>query len=124
MPELTADEYCRDGISLAGLLYFVQTLAHLITPITPEMTTSDVCCDRIKPLTTAPGWRCVPKCVDTRPDRRWYKHIYINDALKEERHCGVGLKGQVPSGTTSLCQLYRQVRIPTTDLCAGSRPHR
>ena len=72
--ELTADEYCRDGISLAGLLHFVQTTAHIITP---EMTTSDVCCGVIKPLTTAPGWHCVPECVDPAPDRRWYKHEYV-----------------------------------------------
>ena len=111
MPELTADEYCRDGISLAGLLYFVQTLAHLITPITPEMTTSDVCCDRIKPLTTAPGWRCVAECVDPAPDRRWYKHEYVNDATEEMRQCGFGLPDGAPPGTTSLCLLYRKVAI-------------
>jgi len=112
MPELTADEYCRDGISLAGLLYFVQTLAHLITP---EMTTSDVCCAIIKPLTTAPGWECRPTCTDTRPDRRWYKHEYVNGATRETRQCGFGLPDAAPPGTTSLCELYRTVL--TLTLC-------
>ena len=108
MPELTADEYCRDGISLAGLLYFEQTLAHLITP---KMTTSDVCCSLIKPLTTALGWRCVAECVDPAPDRRWYKHEYVNDTTKETLQCGFGLPDRAPPGTTSLCQLYRKVAI-------------
>jgi hypothetical protein len=106
--ELTADEYCRDGISLAGLLNFAQTLAHLITP---EMTTSDVCCAVIKPRTTAPGWRCVAECVDPRPDRRWYKHEYVNSTTGETRLCGFSLSDGAPPGTTSLCQLYREVTI-------------
>ena len=106
MPDPTVEEYCRDGISVAGIRHFYTTNAHLISP---EMTTSDLCCGVIKKLTSAPGWRCQPECTDPRPDRRWYKHIYINDTLKEERHCGFGLKGVVPPGTSSLCQLYRQV---------------
>ena len=106
MPELPPEEYCRHGISLAGLRHFASTNRHRISA---GMTTSDVCHAVIKPLTSAPGWRCEAECVDPAPDRRWYKHRYVNDALEEERHCGVGLKDAAPAGTTSLCQLYREV---------------
>ena len=109
MPDPTVEEYCRDGISVAGIRHFYTSNAHLIYP---EMTTSDLC-GVIKKLTSAPGWSCEAKLTDDRADRRWYKYIYINDVLGEERHCGYGLKGEVPPGTSSLCQLYRQVCLMT-----------
>jgi hypothetical protein len=66
----TAEEYCKYGISAAGLRHFYIVHGHA----SARLTTSDICHSVIKPLTVPAGWECLATLRDA--DRRWYSHEY------------------------------------------------
>eukprot|EP01046_Picozoa_sp_COSAG06_P004399 COSAG06_NODE_183_length_20826_cov_4.724753_3_plen_281_part_00 len=95
--EADYDEYTRDGISLAGLLWFVAQYA-----VDAAATTSQVCQTQIKPRTVPPGWDDEPQLITTDEHGRdvsanhWYKHSYVR--------CGTGERQDAPPpGTRSMC---------------------
>jgi len=88
----TAEEYCKYGISAAGLRHFYTTHGHA----SAGRTTSDLCHSVIKPLTVPAGWECLPTLTDA--DRRWYSHEY------RERATGC-TQATPPAGTRSMCEV-------------------
>ena len=90
---LTAEHYCRHGISLAGLEYL--RVRHG-DQITAAATTSDVCHTIIKPATVAAGW--INEVTLTDPDKRWFDHEYRETATGR-------VQPQPPPGTMSYCEL-------------------
>ena len=88
----TAEEYCKYGISAAGLRHFYDAHGHA----SAGRTTSDLCHSVIKPLTVPAGWECLPTLTDA--DRRWYSHEY------RERATGC-TQATPPAGTRSMCEV-------------------
>ena len=88
----TAEEYCKYGISAAGLRHFYTTHGHA----SAGRTTSDLCHSVIKPLTVPAGWECLPTLTDAA--RRWYSHEY------RERATGC-TQATPPAGTRSMCEV-------------------
>jgi hypothetical protein len=88
----TAAEYCRYGISAAGLRHFFSAHGHT----SAGHTTSDICHSVIKPLTVPAGWECLPTLTDAA--RRWYSHVY------RERATG-RTQAMPPEGTRSMCEV-------------------
>ena len=88
----TAAEYCRYGISAAGLRHFFSAHGHT----SAGHTTSDICHSVIKPLTAPAGWECLPTLTDAA--RRWYSHVY------RERATG-RTQAMPPEGTRSMCEV-------------------
>jgi hypothetical protein len=88
----TAAEYCRYGISAAGLRHFFTAHGRTIA----GLTTSDMCHAVIKPLTAPAGWECLPTLTDA--NRRWYSHEY------RERATG-RTQATPPEGTRSMCEV-------------------
>jgi hypothetical protein len=88
----TAEEYCKYGISAAGLRHFYNTHGHAST----GLTTSDLCHSVIKLLTVPAGWECLPTLTDAA--NRWYSHEY------RERATGC-TQATPPAGTRSMCEV-------------------
>ena len=90
----SAAEYCRHGISAAGLLWFISQLPAGV--ITADTTTSDVCHMLFKPATVPTGWQCRPTLLNA--DLRWYSHDYV------ELLTG-NVQATPPLGTRSYCEV-------------------
>ena len=95
--EAAYDEYTRDGISLAGLLWFVTQHA-----VDAAASTSQVCQTKIKPHTVPPGWVDEPQLIATDEHGRdvsanqWYTHTYLHGETGERQDAP-------PPGTRSMC---------------------
>eukprot|EP01046_Picozoa_sp_COSAG06_P062732 COSAG06_NODE_14269_length_1172_cov_4.312209_1_plen_293_part_01 len=95
--ETAYDEYTRDGISLAGLLWFVTQHA-----VDAAASTSQVCQTKIKPHTVPPGWVDEPQLITADEHGRdvsanqWYTHTYLHGETGERQDAP-------PPGTRSMC---------------------
>jgi hypothetical protein len=92
----TADEYCKYGISLAGLQRFFEAHGHA----SAGRTTSDLCHSVIKPLTVPEEWECLPTL--TNADKRWYSHAYQKRVAEG---CTQRSQATPPAGTRSMCEV-------------------
>jgi hypothetical protein len=88
----TAEEYCKYGISAAGLRHFYNVHGHA----SARLTTSDLCHSVIKPLTVPEEWECLPTLMDA--DRRWYSHEYRERSTRSTQ-------ATPPAGTRSMCEV-------------------
>ena len=99
--EAAYDEYTRDGISLAGLLWFVAQHA-----VDAAASTSQVCQTTIKPLAVPPGWVDEPQLITTDEHGRdvsandWYTHTYVHGETGERQDAP-------PPGTRSMCAVLK-----------------
>ena len=99
--EAAYDEYTRDGISLAGLLWFVTQHA-----VDAAASTSQVCQTTIKPLAVPPGWVDEPQLITTDEHGRdvsanqWYTHTYVHGETGERQDAP-------PPGTRSMCAVLK-----------------
>ena len=99
--EAAYDEYTRDGISLAGLLWFVAQHA-----VDAAASTSRVCQTKIKPHTAPPGWVDEPQLITTDEHGRdvsandWYTHTYVHGETGERQDAP-------PPGTRSMCAVLK-----------------
>ena len=99
--EAAYDEYTRDGISLAGLLWFVAQHA-----VDAAASTSQVCQTKIKPHTVPPGWVDEPQLITTDEHGRdvsanqWYTHTYVHGETGERQDAP-------PPGTRSMCAVLK-----------------
>eukprot|EP01046_Picozoa_sp_COSAG06_P005724 COSAG06_NODE_259_length_18912_cov_53.912614_3_plen_265_part_00 len=117
--EAAYDEYTRDGISLAGLLWFVTQHAVAAAastshgswwrrrrPRTAAASTSQVCQTIIKPHTVPPGWVDEPQLITTDEHGRdvsanhWYTHTYVRGETGERQDAP-------PPGTRSMCAVLK-----------------
>ena len=99
--EAAYDEYTRDGISLAGLLWFVTQHA-----VDAAASTSQVCQTKIKPHTVPPGWVDEPQLITTDEHGRdvsanqWYTHTYVHGESGERQEAP-------PPGMRSMCAVLK-----------------
>ena len=99
--EAAYDEYTRDGISLAGLRWFVTQHA-----VDAAASTSQVCQTKIKPHTVPPGWVDEPQLITTDEHGRdvsanqWYTHTYLHGESGERQDAP-------PPGTRSMCAVLK-----------------